>query len=285
MRPKPFAYHRGDSLESALDVLAQFGDDAAPYAGGTELLLIMKMRLAEYGHLVDLKRITALKGVTTNDLGLTIGATTTHRTIFGDPDVRGIAPALAKLCGEIANPRVRSVGTIGGNLCFAEPNADPPVLLAAYGASLQLTGPDSARVVLAEDFITGPLETVRAPDEVLTRIDIPSSRATVRYARHMNGHRSLVCAAAFVPSDPGAAARVWLGGVLHRPVALPATEAIIGGFEGKIDKSALETALREEIDAFVVADDVDASADYRRHIACVMAMRAIMDAAEHRKSA
>jgi carbon-monoxide dehydrogenase medium subunit len=281
MHPKPFAYHRGDSLESALAVLAQFGGDAAPYAGGTELLLIMKMRLAEYGHLVDLKSIKGLKGITTNDPGLTIGATTTHRMISGDPDVRGIAPALAKLCGEIANPRVRSVGTIGGNLCFAEPNADPPILLAAYGASLQLTGPGSTRVVPAAGFITGPLETIRAPDEVLTRIDIPSSRASLRYARHMNGHRSLVCAAAFVPPDHGAASRVWLGGVLHRPVALPATEAIIDGFEGKIDKSALETALHKEMDVFEIADDVDASADYRRHIACVLAMRAITDAAEN----
>ena len=172
MLPRPFEYLRPETLDGALAALAG-RDDAIPYAGGTELLLVLKMHLAEYSVLIDLKRLPEMRNIAVVDGALHIGAIATHATIARDPLVKDMAPALADLCGSIANPRVRAAGTIGGNLCFAEPSADPPTLLAAMNATLHLVSTRGARTVLADEFIKGPLQTTRADDEILLRVEIP----------------------------------------------------------------------------------------------------------------
>ncbi len=130
MRPDPFTYHQPKSLAEASSLVAELGDGAAFYAGGTELLLLMKMQLAGYKHLVNLKKIDGLRTIVVEHDRLVVGALATHNDIALNPTVSKHCPSLSRLCGEIANIRVRVAGTIGGNLCFAEPRADPPVLLA-----------------------------------------------------------------------------------------------------------------------------------------------------------
>jgi len=280
MLPRPFQYLRPETLEDALGELARHGDDAIPYAGGTELLLLLKMHLAEYDYLVDLKRLPELREIELRPDHLRIGAMVTHARIARDPDIRREVPALADLCGSIANPRVRSSGTIGGNLCFAEPTADPPTLLAALGAKLYLVSVRGERCVPADGFVTGPLETERADDEILLRIEIPRGRETTRYLRQLNGHRSLVGAAAFVPGQQHGFACVRLGCVAQRPVPLPITEAFVASTDGGLELETLGRVIAEDIEALEVNGDGDASADYRRHIAEVMTRRAVVAAAE-----
>lgn len=280
MLPRPFQYLRPETLKDAIDALAQRSDDAMPYAGGTELLLILKMHLAEYDYLIDLKRIPELCTVELRQDHLAIGSMVTHAAIARDPKIHREAPALSTLCGSIANPRVRASGTIGGNLCFAEPTADPPTLLAAFGAKLYLASARGERCVAADTFVKGPLETARADDEILLRIEIPQGRQTARYVRQLNGHRSLVGAAAFVPREADAAPSVWLGCVALRPISLPNTESIISSSGDAIDHGALQKAIGEDIAVLDVNGDGDASAEYRQHIASVVTYRAVVAAAD-----
>lgn len=274
MYPSPFTYHRPTRVEEAVALLARYGDDAAPYAGGTELLLAMKLGFAQYDHLVDLKRLPELRAITHDGATLSIGALATHAEIAADAVIRESLLPLTSLCNEIANPRVRSSGTIGGNLCFAEPRADPPALLAALDARLVLLSPGGERLVSAGDFITGPLDTVRRPDELLLRIEIPLDAHAVRYERVVFGHRTVAGAAAVLKGAQGPA-RLWVGGVTARPVALPKTESLLPAHP---DEDALRAAIGGDIAAFDIVDDEDASADYRRHLAETVMLRAISGA-------
>ncbi len=278
MLPRPFQYLQPDTLDGALAALEQHGDDAMPYAGGTELLLILKMRLAEYGYLVDLKQIPKLRAIELTRDHLVIGSMVTHGVIAGDPDIHSELPALSDLCRTIANPRVRSSGTIGGNLCFAEPTADPPTLLAALDAKLYLASVRGERCVPAETFVKGPLETARADDEILLRIEIARDRRTARYVRQLNGHRSLVGAAAFLPREADTRPRVWLGCLAERPVALPDTEAVVADSGGMPDPDTLRKAIAGDIAILDAGGDGDVSAEYLRHVASVVTYRAIIAA-------
>jgi carbon-monoxide dehydrogenase medium subunit len=272
MYPSPFTYHRPTNVEEAVTLLARYGDDAAPYAGGTELLLAMKMGFAQYDHLIDLKRLPALRRIEGDGEVLSLGALATHAEIAASPVVREFLPPLATLCNEIANARVRSTGTIGGNLCFAEPRADPPTLLAALDTRLCLLSPRGERHVPAGDFVTGALETVRAQDELLLRIEVPLPPTAIRYERVVFGHRTIAGAAAAVAA---ASTRIWLGCVALCPARLPETEALLATDTGAPDDAALSETLSHDIRALDIVDDEDASADYRRHLAKTVTLRAI----------
>lgn len=276
MYPNPFTYHRPTSVEDAVSLLAEHGDDAAPYAGGTELLLAMKMGFARYDHLVDLKRLPELRTIERVGESLKLGALATHAEIAANVLVGETLPALATLCRAIANPRVRSCGTIGGNLCFAEPRADPPALLAALDATLVLRGPTGERGVPAGAFITGALDTIREPDELLLRVEIPLTARAVRYERIVFGHRTVAGAAAVIGDAP----RIWIGCVASRPAALERTEALLADDPRTPSEQALREAVARDLAALDVADDEEAGADYRRHLAFTVALRAIAAARE-----
>ncbi len=138
----PFALHRPRSLEEVEDLLEQHGDDAVVYCGGTELLLVMKLGLAAYPNLVDLKGVPELRVLEERDGRLCVGAAVTHRELESSPFVHGLFPALAEMERRVANVRVRSVGTLGGNLCFSDPHSDPNLLLGLHVES----GADQLRV-------------------------------------------------------------------------------------------------------------------------------------------
>src|SRR5437867_1869670 len=141
---RPFALHRPGTAEEACALLATLGEDAAPYAGGTELLLLMKLGLLRPRHLVDVKRIRPFDGIT-DGTHLAIGATVTHRTVERSALVRARCPLVASVARHVANVRVRNVGTVGGNLAFADPHSDLATLFLALDATVELVSPRGRR--------------------------------------------------------------------------------------------------------------------------------------------
>src|SRR6266550_7467726 len=168
-----FDVHKVTSVAEALDLRQRFGADAAIYAGGTELLLAMKMGVARWPNLIDVKPIASLADISTTRDTLRIGATATHWDIERNTEVRRVLPALAQLEANVANVRVRAAGTLAGNLAFGEPHADPPSLLVALGARVLLEGKVGSRSLPVAEFITGMYETALAADEIILAIEIP----------------------------------------------------------------------------------------------------------------
>jgi carbon-monoxide dehydrogenase medium subunit len=251
MLPNDFELHRPQTVAEAAALRAELGDSAALYAGGTELLLAMKLGVLAYDHLIDVKRIDALHGIARENGHLRIGAAVTHRELETDPRV---PPALAELERNVANVRVRAAGTLAGNLAFAEPHADPPALLIALGARVVLASASGRRELALEDFIAGPYETELADDELIEAVIVPVPDADVRaaYRKFQVLERPAVGVAAV--------GRV-RDGVDERPVRIPAD-----------DLDTLAVAAAEAVDP---VDDLSGSAEYKRHLTGVLAQRAV----------
>src|SRR5947209_2588342 len=177
-----FDVYRVTSVAEAVELRKRFGADAAIYAGGTELLLAMKMGVARWPHLIDIKPIASLRTVSVANGTLRIGATATHWDLERDPTVARTLPALARLERNVANVRVRAAGTLAGNLAFAEPHADPPALLMALDARVVVEGGKGRRAIAMDEFFVGMYQTSLAPDEIVTAIDIPVPGAGRRAA-------------------------------------------------------------------------------------------------------
>lgn len=274
-----FRLVRARSLVEALEA-HQAAGEAAYLAGGTELLQVMKMGLAQIPTLVDIKRIPELHGITLGaDGGLRIGAATTHRELERSDVVRSSCWALAELEAGIANVRVRNTGTIGGNLAFAEPHSDPATFLMACGATLELVGRSGRRMVRLEDFLIAPLTTALEAGEILVAVHVPVARpATGRaYEKIVFFERPAVSVAVelTVASRSIGNAVVVLGSATDRPTPVPSAAAWLTG----LPTSEAETRAREigfaafrEVD---VSDDLNGSADYKRHLAAILLERAV----------
>lgn len=278
MLPRRFDLHRPERIVDAVSLLAGYGDDASPYAGGTELLIAMKARVLSYAHIVDLKGIADLRGVSArSDGGLSIGALTTHHELANDPLVRERLPAYALLSSNVANIRVRATGTLGGNLCFAEPHADPPAMLCALNAELVLASPAGERRMPLADFILGELSTARAADEVLVRIEVPGLPAGARAAYRAFGHLerpAVGVAAVAVPLGKGYDWRLRVGSICGRPTALPELENAMRGLPAADALAALAEGAEQAAAEVEADDDIRGSAEYKRHLVGVLARRA-----------
>jgi len=288
---RPFEILQPESLDSACAYLSEYGSDAAVYAGGTELLLLMKEGLVHYPRLVDLKRLPKLSEIALDDQRIHIGALATHRAIERSPIIVDNAPVLAHVESLVANVRVRAAGTIGGNLCFGEPHSDPATLLLAWGAELELVSSNGARVLPAEDFFLGLFETARQPHEILTRVSLSrlpedSQAAYQKFSVHERPTATLAVVVAMSGSTIRHA-RLAAGSVGPRPVRLQQAEALL---QGETASPALfhETGqmAAREVDP---VDDLYGSAEYKRHLVAVLTARALEQAAarglrrEHRR--
>jgi aerobic carbon-monoxide dehydrogenase medium subunit len=276
--------HQPQSVAEASQMLTRFGPDAAIYAGGTELLIVMKERLAHFPHLIDIKRIPGLKEITfdAERRELAIGAVTTHRDLERSPVVRQRFPVLSKLEAAVANIRVRSAGTIGGNLCFAEPHSDPATLLIALDAQLILTSTSGTRRLPMASFITGLMETARNHEEVLVTISIPepASNAGVAYERFKLHERPTAAVAAVIAVDDGAItdARVVAGSVGERPQRLLETEVILRGQPARTESATIAAdVIRDEVET---SGDVFESEAYTRQLVRTLGRRAVATAIE-----
>jgi aerobic carbon-monoxide dehydrogenase medium subunit len=269
-----FALARPRTLDDAFAAFAAADGDGAYIAGGTELLQVMKMGFAQFRTLVDLKGIAELRGISTTG-GLRIGATTTHREIERSADVADAMPALVEMERGVANVRVRSTGTIGGNLAFAEPHSDPATLLLACGATVELAGPSGRRTLSIADFILGPLFTAREPDEIVTSIHIPSAAAgegrAYRKLAFFERPAASVAVRLTVAGGTVADATVAIGSLTEVPEIVEAIGQALVGVAA--DADAVGAALNETsaaFDAVDAVDDLNGSPDYKRHLAAVL---------------
>lgn len=279
-----FAIHRPSTLEEALSLLGELGDGARVYAGGTELLLVLREGFLQADHLVDIKRIPDLTGIRHESAGLVrIGAATAHTDIERSDLIREHLPALAALESGIANVRVRNTGTLGGNLCFAEPHGDPATLLLAAEAEVVIAGSQGPRTVAVEGWVKGPFEVDLAPGEILTGVlvPVPSPRSGFAYRRFRALERP--SAAVAVRVDLGAdgsvaGGRVFAGCVGPSPQRLTEAEAALH----ELAVTDIERAAALVGAAAAEAVDVDADAygpaDHKRQLIRVLARRAVIDA-------
>jgi carbon-monoxide dehydrogenase medium subunit len=280
--PHRFQLHRSATLGAALELRARYGDDAAYYAGGTELLLAMKARVLRYDHLIDLKNITSLRGVQLESEEIVIGALTTHLDLARDALVHRLIPAYAALSNNIANIRVRVAGTIGGNLCFGEPHADPPALLAALDARVELQGPEGIRSVAVADFIEDEFTTQRRDDEIMIAVRIPVPRPAHNFTYLKFGHleRPAVGIAAGCCADAGATSyRIWAGSIGSRPIRIEKLEAALKGIPPNSVGDVLKINAVAAAADLPARDDLHGSADYKLHLASVLMQRAVLQVA------
>jgi carbon-monoxide dehydrogenase medium subunit len=280
----PIEIHAPRSISEASALLRRFGDDAAVYAGGTELLIVMKERLTPVNRLIDIKKIDGLREIGVDAEGtLTVGALATHREIARNPLVQEHSPSFAALERIIANTRVRAVGTIGGNLCFAEPHSDPATLLAALHATVTLESSAGTRELPVEEFFHGLLETDRRPDEIMTKVSLPELGETtgVSYQRFKTHERPVATVAAAVSVRDGAIdnARLFVGSVGPKPQWMRTVEDAVRGQEPELvlfQQAGLLAANDAEID-----EEGFESAEYKRHLVAVYVQKALADASEN----
>lgn len=258
-------------------MLGEFGERGRLYAGGTELLLAMKHDLLRYEHLVDVKTIPNLNKIELRNGALTIGSAATHRAIERSPVVNENLPVLAQMETNVANVRVRASGTLGGNLCFAEPHSDPATLLVALGARAHVQGKAGPKTLGIAQLITGPYETSLAADELLVDIEVPiatkSQRAAyVKFQLHERPTLSLALILN-VDEDKITAARAVVGSVSALPTQSDKANSLLLGSKTQVAKRLPEAAeiLAQAADP---VDDLEGSAEYKRHLIGVFLQRA-----------
>jgi carbon-monoxide dehydrogenase medium subunit len=271
------------TLPEASQFLVEHGSDAAVYAGGTELLILMKEGLVHYPYLVNIKTIPGLNDIKLNPAGQTlhIGALATHRQLERDPVVREYVPLLAEVERLVANIRVRNAGTIGGNLAFAEPHSDPGTLLLAWGAVVGLASAGGRREVPMDQFFTGLLETARRPEEILCDIQLPllSAHTAGAYEKFSTHERPTANVAALLEVRNGVieSARIAIGSVGPTPIRATEAEALLQGHPP--EPEAFAAAASSAAQAVDPVDDIYGSTGYKRHLTRVLTTRALAAAA------
>lgn len=284
----PLTIHQPTTPGEAAALRARLGEEAAIYAGGSELLLTMKEGLGRWGHLIDVKGIPALRELRDAGHRLVVGAAVTHRELERSPLLRDAFTMLGEMEGQVANVRVRNVGTLGGNLCFGEPHSDPATALLVYDTVAVVAGPRATRTLPLAEFATGSYETALEPDELLVRIEVgaPAPGALGAYLKFGFHERPTVgVAALLVPAGEAVAeARVAVGCLGPTPARLPKLEARLAGTA----LSALESGIDARdggIGDLDVVSDLHGSAEYKREVAAVLVGRAVAAAATRARSA
>ena len=275
-----FRLEEPESVSEVSELLGRFGDSAKIYAGGTELLLAMKEGLVQYERLIDVKKLRC-KDVTLENGALSIGALCTHRELETSEVVKEKLPALAKLEHNVANVRVRQVGTIGGNLCFAEPHADPGTLLIALGAKMIAEKSSAQREIPAEEFFVDAFETALEPDEVLTRVVVPVPGPTGRSAYLKFGYLerpSVGVGVAFNLNGQVSSMRIAVGCAGPAPRRVQDAEALLEGKSREEAERNLAQAGALAGRAAQAITDLHGSQDYKEHIVGVLLKRAFLSA-------
>lgn len=280
-----FELHRPTSAAEVIALRREFGSDAALLCGGTELLLIMKLGLADYPHLIDIKRVPELRGIEREDGGLRLGAVETHRSIERSPVVQAGWPVFAELERNVANVRVRNVGTLGGNLCFADPASDPATFLTACEATVTCEGPDGRRTIPMSEFTLAMYETALGEDELLTSVVVPELPAGSGMAHHKMclTERPAVTVSVLVQSraDEIVASRIVVGSVGGRPVRMAeAEQQLQGGQASDLEPTRVAAAAQSAAMSVDADDDPTVSAAYKRQLVEVLSARAIHQAVE-----
>ena len=282
MIPASFEYHRARSPDEAVGLLAQHGEDARIVAGGHSLIPMMKLRMAQPEHLVDLQDLGELRHMRSEPGFLVIGAMTTQHELIGSELLATRCPILRETALQIADPQVRYCGTLGGNVANGDPGNDMPAVMLALGAAYRLKGPSGERDVLARDFYQGSFVTALKPGEILTaiRIPVPADKHGYAYEKQKRkiGDYATAAAAVVLTLAGGrcASAAIALTNVGDTPLfAADAAQALIGG---SIDEAAIAEAVRRAQKITRPSGDGRGPVAFRTHIAGVMVRRAILRA-------
>jgi aerobic carbon-monoxide dehydrogenase medium subunit len=277
--PGPFDYHRPASLSDAIGLLSTLDSEARVIAGGHSLIPMMKLRLAMPSHLVDLAGIAELKGVRLEAGEIVIGAMTTQHELLADPLLAAHAPIVGETSALIADPQVRYVGTIGGNVANGDPGNDMPALMMALSASYVLRGPGGERRVAARDYYQGAYATSAQPGEILTAVRFPAPPAGHGYAyeklKRKVGDYATAAAAVILTVSAGRIATCAIGLTNVADTALfaaAAAQAVVGT---TLDKASLGKAAAAAEAIAAPAADSRGSIEYRRKMAGVMTARAL----------
>lgn len=286
MIPSNFEYYAPTSIENALSLLAQHGDEAKLLSGGHSLLPAMKLRLATPGVLIDLGRIASLSGITVDAGTICIGANTTHATIAKSAELKAACPLLCETAAQIGDQQVRNRGTIGGSVTHADPAADWPATILALDAQLVAHGPNGQRTIAAADFFVDLMTTALEPNEILTEIRIPApaqpaSSAYLKVAQSASGF-ALVGVAVQLKLNGTVceSARVAINGLAPKAYRATAVESALVGKTLDAD-SIKAAATNADSDASDAMEDIHASGEYRRHLAKVYTGRAVQAAMSH----
>ena len=273
MIPAAFDYVRAGSADEAISLLAEHGDEAKVLAGGHSLVPLMKLRLATPSVLVDVGRVDDLKYIRDEGDHVAIGALTRHREVEISDVLRRDVPILAHATSHVGDPQVRHRGTIGGSLAHGDPASDLPAVLLALGATLVVQGTDGTREVAADDFFQGFLETAVGEGELLTEIRVPKATGAGWSFQKFNRRAqdwAIVGVACVRRSDDQVG--IGLVNMDSRPVHAAAAEAAIASGASVEDAAAVADEGTEP------AADLNASVEFRRHLARVLTGRALAEA-------
>ena len=280
---RPFEYVEPASVGEASRFMAEHPEDARIYAGGTSLLLLMKQGIVRPDYLVNIKKIPGLRYIENGSGAIRIGALATHHDLEVSPVIREFLPAITELEPQVANIRVRSTGTIGGNLGFAEPLTDLPPLLIALDARVKVAGPDSERVFPLEELFAGYYETTLPPHELITEIQVDRMKQHfgIKYLRFSVGSdKPAVGCAVGVRLDPATGkcveARCVLGCVAPTPLRVRDAEDVFRGNPYRAEIAA--EAGRIAAEACSPLGDLRGSEEYKRAMVAVLVGRAAKEA-------
>ncbi len=269
MIPAAFDYKRATSAEEAISLIGEYGDDAKFLAGGHSLLPLMKLRLAQPTVLIDIGRLTDLSYIRNHDTHIAIGALTRHMDIENSPILHQHAPLLAHAASHVGDAQVRHRGTIGGSIAHADPASDLPATTLALGATYIAQGPNGTRAIPANEFYLGFLESALAPDEIITEIQIPTMGDAGWNFQKFNRRAqdwAIVGVAAWRNGNQAGVALVNMGST---PIlATQVTNALANG--ATIEEASLLAAADAE-----PQNDLNATIEYRTHLAQVLVRRAL----------
>jgi len=280
MYPASFDYHTPGSVQEAITLLGKLRDDAKLLAGGHSLIPMMKLRLAQPKHLIDLRKVPGLAGIREDGGSIAIGAMTTHWQVESSKLLQAKIPVVSDAAGMIGDPQVRNLGTIGGSLAHADPAADMPAVMIALGAELVIEGPRGRRTVKVDDFFKGLMMTAVGPDEILAEIRVPvppagSGAAYQKFPHPASRFAVVGVCAALTVDGKGICTKAGVGvtGAGTRAVRAKGVEA---GLAGKaLDHAAIEAAAAKAADGVDVQADLQGSVEYKSHLVRVHARRAI----------
>ena len=285
MIPGPFDYHSPKTLSEAIGLLSQYRDDAKVLSGGQSLLPLLKLRLGSAGHLVDIGRIPGLEYIKEDGGFLKIGGRTKEAALEASDLVHKKYPILADTAAVIADPLVRNLATVGGNLAHGDPANDHPATMLALRASVVATGPKGERTIPIDEFFTGLFSTALTPDEILTEIRIPtpparSGGAYVKLERKVGDFATAAAAAQLTLSAGGEVARagIALTSAGPTPVEATAAEKYLQG--KKPDSAAIAEAAKLAAQAAQPEADRRGTVEYKREMARVLTGRALKLAVE-----
>tara|TARA_R110002072_G_scaffold2069_23_gene17471 strand:+ start:664 stop:1521 length:858 start_codon:yes stop_codon:yes gene_type:complete len=282
MIPGEFQYHRPASLEEAVALLARYGDDARVMAGGHSLIPMMKLRMANPEHLVDLQALRGLRGITVTEREVRLGALTSQHEIIASTTLAEACPILAATAKLIADPQVRYCGTLGGNVANGDPGNDMPAVMQALDATYHLEGPSGRRGVKARGFYEAAYFTALAEGEILTAVSFDRPAAGHLWAyeklkRKVGDYATAAVAVLLVlDGDSCKAAAVALTNVAATPLYAQAAAAALVG--SRLDETAVAAAVEAAKAITDPAADLRGPVDYRRHVTGVMLRRALIAA-------